>query len=640
MEIIGERIFAKDAEGQLVSRIGTMFFRTPGLVTKKGAHAMQRMLWIDELNARRERQGLAPLSETEEEEELALSCDLIFTDDTVLIRPDPDRMDLAFRADDELQLMVPKRQIRYLNTSSAKVRQALCERGENWRMARHPISQDDISDLIRRSLVSVEEQPVYFYNRATGTRYITAGAYQRLTTLSDEAYVRQVAEVVKGLNSRNRLGQPEVDIFPITTPPEIKRALRELKLDALSVPELRRAVEHIVTEWRMTIPPELREETCANFDWRNEMCHAITRQPNETAAEEQELVSGIASEFYRQIEWLPGARIDRGEVIFDELSGEDPRVHSLIFNLTRVFGAIDFINVGRIANSLARRPVEGSRRGNVYFIQYRETGAANFKIIIIRFQKWGVAERLDEGKDMVQAIVESDEYSDYILDRRLMCRQLGMSLPRRIGYGHFTERYHGRNERYNGASVRTSYFVRPYVHGTASDKLPLAKYRNPAFAHEFARLMGAAAAVDAIVGRRSSSTNEVLFDNNYEVIVLGEDGLPSSLVVTDQAGSFVNYQDRIEDYVAAYARVCVRRRAYVADYAGFVETYVRAFVEKFQAVQNAYRERRKAFDGLFRDRPFDTNGSGAYRWSCALSRLESTDVGRLGEILRSTANEK
>lgn len=79
---------------------------------------------------------------------------------------------------------------------------------------------------------------------------------------------------------------------------------------------------------------------------------------------------------------------------------------------------------------------------------------------------------------------------------------------------------------YNGVAVRTSYFVRAYVTGTASDKIPLAKYRNPAFAQAFAFLMGEAAALDMVVGRRSSVTKELLFDKNYEVVKLGDDGIP------------------------------------------------------------------------------------------------------------------
>ena len=71
MKIIGDRIFAKDADGQLQSRIGTIFFRTPGLVTKKGVHAMQRLMWIEALNAERAAAGQPELSMSEEDAEMA-----------------------------------------------------------------------------------------------------------------------------------------------------------------------------------------------------------------------------------------------------------------------------------------------------------------------------------------------------------------------------------------------------------------------------------------------------------------------------------------------------------------------------------------------------------------------------------------
>ena len=640
MKIIGDRIFARDADGRLLSRIGTMFFRTPGLVTKKGVHAMQRVMWLDELSKEK------PLTPAEEDAEIAESVDLIFTEDHVLIRPNPDRMDLAFRADEELQKMVSKRVIRFLNTNSKKVREALRERGENWRMARQPISQDDMADLIAKSRVAVDNLPVYYYNHATGTRFITASGYADVEKLPADAFRRQVAEVVAGLNKRNRLGRPEVDLFPTSTPDGIRRAFKELKPDALDDAALRAECNRIMVEWRMSIPADLREESSANFEWRNEMCYALTRCPNETDAEEQDLVAGIAPEFYRQVQWLPGARIDRGEVIFDAVYDEaartqdpelmalcDNRVKSFLFNTTRLFGAIDYINIGRIANSLARHPVEGSRRGNVYILQYRETGEPEPKVQMIRLQKWGVAERLDEGKSLLQAIVETDEYSDYILDRRLMCRQLGMNLPHKLGYGHFSEKYRGNNQ-YNGVALRTAYFVRAYIPGIASDKVPPAKYRNPAFAQRFAELMGEAAALDMVVGRRSSVSNSPLFDQNYEVVRLGADGLPDEIVVTDHAGSFVEYSRPYRDYVADYASVVTRRSTFVADIASFAAAYVGGFRRRLAATQDAYRARRKAFDNLFSDRPYDTNGSGAYRWACALRRLDECDPDAVSEALQ------
>jgi hypothetical protein len=163
------------------------------------------------------------------------------------------------------------------------------------------------------------------------------------------------------------------------------------------------------------------------------------------------------------------------------------------------------------------------------------------------------------------------------------------------------------------------------VRGTATDKIPPPRYRNPAFALKFAKLLGGAAAVDLVVGRRSSATNEILFDHSYEIVLCGDDGLPSSIRVTDHAGSFVEYERELIDCVADYAEPVKSRKAFVADYAAFAAAYAEALAAKVAEVQASYRARRKAFDGLFADRPFDTNGSGAYRWARSLARLDRAD---------------
>ena len=647
MKILGEPIFTKGADGRLLSRIGTMFFKTPGLVTRKGVHAMQRMMWIDEVNALRAAEGKPAMTMEEEEEELAQSVDLIFTEEYALIRPDPEHMDLAFRADEELQKFVSKRKIRFLNTHSAKVRNALRARGENWRMARAPISQDDMRRLVLDSRVAIGCEPVYYYNAATGTRYVTASGYDSVLNLPADRFRAQVKEVVSLLSRRNRLGHPEVELFPVTTPIEIRQAFKSLDVDALDDAALRAAMDKIDLDWRMSLPAELREETVDNFEWRNEMCHAITMTPNETNAAEQDLIQGISPEFYRQIEWLPGARVDRGEVIFDPLWDEynrtrdpelaqicDPRVRNILFNLSRLFSDVEYVNIGRIARSLAREPIEGARRGNVYIIQCKDNRRPLAQVFIIRFQKWGVAEHLDEGKDLLRSILEATEYFDYIMDRRLMCQQLGMNLPPRIGAGQFAEPYRGLNQ-YNGTTVRAYYYVRTYVSGTASDKIPPARFRNPAFALRFAQLMGEAAATDLVVGRRSSENKENLFDKNYETLQIGSDGLPARLIVTDHAGSFVNYLHTFEDSVAPYANVVRRRVKMVPDAKAFADAYVAAFERKLAETQARYRERRRAFDDLFVHRPFDVAGSGAYRWAKTLERLDRCDPASVARCLRA-----
>ena len=646
MKILGEPIFAKNPDGSLKSRIGTIFFRTPGLVTQRGIHAMQRMAWIRALNDERAAAGRPPLTEAEEEAELADSADLLFTDDYVLIRPDPSRMDLAFKADEALQTFVSKRKIRFLNTHAANVRDALRARGENWRMARRPASPEEIDRAIESARVSIQNASVYFYNGQTGTRYLTAGGYATVSAFAPDAFRAQVEEVVKGLAGRNRLGQPEIALFPPSLPPDVTEAFRDIKPEALDDAALRAAVDAAMQKWRLALPANLREETTANFAWRNEMSAALARRPNQTEIGDQELIQGISPEFYRQIEWLPGARIENGELLFDSLFDEaartedpellelcDARVRSIIFNLLRLCGKVEYVNVGRIARSLARYPVEGHRRGNVYIVQFKAIDEERARVIVVRFQKWGIAEHLDEGKDLLRAIVEANEYADYILDRRLACRQLGMNLPHRVGFGQVTEKYHGLNQ-YNGTPVRAYYYARGYVTGVASDKVPPERFRNPAFALAFAYLMGEAAALDMIVGRAATETGESMFDRNFEVLQPGEDGLPTRIVVTDHAGSFVKYKESFDELVGPYANVVRRRRAFVADFAAFAKAYVTGFERKLAATQTAYRARRSSFDNLFVHRPYDTAGSGAYRWSRVLARLDACDPAAVADLLR------
>ena len=639
MKILGDPIFAKDDGGLLKSRVGTIFLEGyPGLVTQNGIHAMQRQAWIDEVNREREGEGLLPLTEAETAALVAHSVDLLFLDDVVLIRPDPERMDLALWADEELQKIVSKRKIRFLNTHARRVRDALRSRGENWRIARDVRTRAEADRQIERGRTAIRLAAIYHYNGNTGTRYMTVGAYSEVCAMPDPQFRAQMEEIVGGLSSRNRLGSPDIDIFPPSIGPDIRNHLRDLRPSELSDEQLHIAAGKVEMEWRMALPPELRDENPnSNLVWRAEMGEVLSRKANETEVSDKELIQGISPEFYRQIEWLPGGRVARGQLIFDPLYDEyqrtrdpdladicDLRVRSIIFNLLRLFGSIDYVNVGRISHSLARKPVEGMRRGNVYIVQYKEVGEPISRIFIIRFQKWGIAEHLDEGKDLLTSILEANDYSDYIMDRRLACRQLGMSLPRHVGFGQFTEKYTGKNQ-YFGTTVRAYYYVRQYVQGVASDKIPVERFHNPAFAQKFAELMGEAAALDLVVGRRATETNEPLFDKNYEVVQISPKDLPIRLVVTDHAGSFVDYKTALEDCVGPYAGVVLRREKYVTDFPEFVRAYVAAFERRLSEVQQMYRDRRTAFDDLFAGRPYDQAGSGAYRWACVLKRLDECD---------------
>jgi hypothetical protein len=152
--------------------------------------------------------------------------------------------------------------------------------------------------------------------------------------------------------------------------------------------------------------------------------------------------------------------------------------------------------------------------------------------------------------------------------------------------------------------------------------------------------MGEAAAVDLIVGRAMTETGEYVFDMNYEVVQMDDKNLPSRVVVTDHAGSFVKYLEDLVTLVKPYARVVTRRRNFVSDFNAFAEAYVTAFERKFRATKEMYVSNAREFDDLFINRPYDSAGSGAFRWKCVLDRLASTDVDEIVQTMRDSIKEQ
>ena len=60
LELIGPHPFAQDEQGRQITRIGTLFPSYGALWTQlPGVHALQRLGFIERVNARARRQGLA-----------------------------------------------------------------------------------------------------------------------------------------------------------------------------------------------------------------------------------------------------------------------------------------------------------------------------------------------------------------------------------------------------------------------------------------------------------------------------------------------------------------------------------------------------------------------------------------------------
>ena len=531
LELIGPHPFARDEQGRQITRIGTLFPAYGALWTQlPGVHALQRLGFIERVNNECAAKGLPPLSLEEEEKLSAESVDLIFEPDHILIRPDPEHMDLACQADELLQELVSKRQVRFLSVADRRVREALKRRGDCWRLSSIPRTREAKERMVFGSKVGIHGLPIYFYNRLTGTRWLTCQEFENLGKLDDGSLARHLREIGDHSMLRNRSGRPEVDFFAADLRRFGARQFASVAYEQLPSEQLRTKFEELRAHFRSAVHEAFRTDDCHNKAWCERIISTLFLQGNE--AQTEQILSGLSPEFFLQVEWLPGGRIEEGEFLFDPIFDEaanhpedaelqhlcDPRAKGIIFNLIREYGDLEYVNLGCVPESLSLdRPQKQGRRG-VYLVEFHSPSERAAIKRFIRLQKWGIWEHLDEGKDLLQSIKESDDYTDYWLDRRLGCRQLGMNMTCRVAMQRLSETYAGANARFRGELIRTIYFEREYLPGFATDKLPLERYVRPGYAAKLASLLGRAAASSIIVGRALEAGKRPVFDDGDEVV--------------------------------------------------------------------------------------------------------------------------
>ncbi|MBI5685572.1 MAG: hypothetical protein HZC54_10865 [Verrucomicrobia bacterium] len=644
LRIIGEPLLAKSADGKLKSRIGTVFVGKQTIVTLPGIHATQRAAYLQMFNQQRQTAGLPALTEQEEAVELSHAVDLVMEDDTVLIRPDPTRMDLAFAADEMLQEIVSKEQIKFLHVLDSRVRNAVKRRGENWRITPLPRSADDMRQMILGARIGIGGREIYYFNRETGSRFLTCQGFAALGVLEETERRRLLVEIRDCSSHLNRLGWPEVSFFMAD---KVFTAADFAQHDFANMPseQLQSVFEALWQKFQNAVPEELRRDDVSQIEWRNRMYAALIGLEEDTVSEETLL--GLGAEFYMQVEWLPGGRIEEGELVFDtvmdqsfESTDEQRRAKLMLFEKSRSFilsyireyGDVEYINIGRLVGSLSlRQPLRG-RRG-VFLVEVKQHDAAQPFVKILRMQKWGVAEHLDDGKSLLDAMLFTEEYTDYILNRRLACRQLGMNLPAHTTTHKLCERYFGKNRDYHGLTIYSPYFERDYIGGLATDKIPASKFANEFYALAFARLLGHAAAPNLIVGRCQLS-GQVIFDDGDEVVVENQFGTPIDIVVADHTGTFTDFRRSLAESAPEYAKSVNKRLPMLSQPGAFAQAYLDAFAERFERIQQEYRLRKRAFDNLFKHQPPVEGGNLSYRWLRVLERMNLADPLALKELIR------
>ncbi len=516
IEILGDHPLATDAEGKLICRIACIFPARGVLITlPKMTHAMQQIYYTDLLSAKRKSQGLPPLTALEREEVWSECVDLVIAGRDIRIRPNPDRMDLAFQADERLQEIAPKQRIRFMHVHNAKVQQAIRARGEYWRICTQPRNTDAIIKTIKEAKSHLGGLDIYYYCFSSGVRFLTFQTFQELATLDDEALRLHLIEIRDFSARENKQLHPEVAFF-LADASFGPKAFEGYAFEQMPRDELRAAHGQLAARFKSAVPAALHNDSPLDSDWRKRMLDCIS-EPSE--AQTDATVSGLDTAFFRKVYWHPGGRIENGELVFDPIFNafrdhpDDPeltrlcdeRVKGFICNYVREFGTIEYVNIGGILPDMRQRPPVGGHRSYLAEVMYQ--GASKPVLRILRMQRWGIREHLDVGKDLLWAVMEAFEYTEFTLDRRLGCWELGMPLPGSIDTRIVPETYFGRQQKYHGTRIWTTYYERDFIEGLATDKISKNLFADPEFAVRAAQLLGHAAAPNLVVGRTDGGGN-------------------------------------------------------------------------------------------------------------------------------------
>ena len=139
---------------------------------------------------------------------------------------------------------------------------------------------------------------------------------------------------------------------------------------------LRAAHDTLREEFCSSVCPELRQDDVENAEWRRRMFAVLVPHGEDVASEEEML--GLGAEFYMQVEWLPGGRIEEGELILDPVLDEIrpagghvrpttvdySQARGLLFNLVREYGDLEYreSRTHRRLDGAAALPGRTSRR--------------------------------------------------------------------------------------------------------------------------------------------------------------------------------------------------------------------------------------------------------------------------------------
>jgi hypothetical protein len=637
VKLIGEHPFFKNNKGDLKSHLGTVFVPDRVIITSNLPHGFQKHNYLSE---KRKAKGLPEL-EPDEEADLCYNTavDLVIQNDSVLIRPVPKRMNLAYKADEILQEIVSKRKIKFLGVNEPKVREYVKTRGDLWRINPLPKTADEITSMICNARQHFGELTIY-YNAELGIRYLPLGEFRKLLCRDYQQALRHLADIRDYLSRKNERGCPELAFF---------QALgfglheyRDVDFTGFGEQETKSCLENLTAQFENAVPVDLRADDIENPAWKDAMYRSLlpprcSFYEDTCETGEETRVLERCAEVHNHVHWKPGASVGPdGELDFDpvfEEKIEDKKIFDeKVMYIIRVFqekmGRLSYINVGKIDESMSKRKNGQMGRREVYFALFQVRGSKKEMRKWVRMQKWDTHEIMEKDKvDVSEAALRSGQYRINIDDRYEACRQLGMNLLP-IDDGIICETIEGKE-------VPLFYFIKDFVDGYATDKIPSAKYLDRKWANQFAKLQGAAAASSAICCKIHEDTGKIAFDDGDEVISENIKGYPDRLTSLDFTGAFKDTATPLEELACQFVPCISRRTPYLRDPEEFAGTWINAFVSRGRHIQGYYRRKKSKFRLITFGRMYDAEKKTfAYVLDMSLQRLDRTDFGRCGEIMR------
>lgn len=636
--VIGPELFTTDAEGQPFCPIASIFPKYRAMVTGREIHAVQALIMVDFVNKGLLDQHPHDTAEAESEESVFQDAVALFIrDEVVLIRSDPNDMQHIFAADELLQLLLPKERIQFTGVHLTEVRRALRRRGESWRISPTPRSLREVKQYIQSSRVKVHTGAVYYQNAPTGERFLSYEEFMRMRPLlrkNPAEALDRLKEIVRLTHLVNNQGARELSFFLPAGRSLASDVLQDLLVQQerdttlTDIDRIEQLFDGFAKEFAAAAGPELVADLPDYAAWRTTMFCRLY-DINEQEVEEYSL--GLSSEFHLNVRWLPGGRIEGNQLFFE--ADVEPRARNLLTHFWQTWQGLNSINVGRVESSQTDRPKTGEQREVYLVVLGLDNGKEDIRLV--RMMKWGVLHHAKQGNPQALAIHETLRYRDYIFDRLQATRALGLPIP-------FFNEIRFDEEIRNMGRVPVFFFDRWYVPGMATDKIPANWYGQRDFVVRLAGLLGVSAAASLTLGRISSLTGQIYFDDGDEVIQFDAEGLPEKLILSETTGSFVDWLSPLSQmlphclwHLARHLEKAHQRGIADAELNAAVNAFADSLAHELRRMQNHLRESGEQLRSLFNERPLNPGGIRS-RWQGVLNRLETTDTEELRLLIATS----